>query len=56
MKDPIIEEIHKIRYEIAKRNNFDPKKICDEAHETAKKFNPKYVSFPPKRISKKRDE
>jgi hypothetical protein len=45
-KDPIVEELHKIRRDYAKKFNFDPKAIFDDLKQQEKNSELKIVSFP----------
>ena len=53
MKDPIVEEIRKIRQAHAARFNYNLKAICADFKEKEKKCGHPVVSFPPKRHLKK---
>ena len=48
IKDPIVEEIHKIRYEHAAKHNFNVAAICAEYREREKQSKLNLVSRPPK--------
>jgi hypothetical protein len=45
VKDPIIEEIHKIREQFAKESNFDLHTMCENMRKREKESNAKIVSF-----------
>lgn len=51
-KDPIIEEIHKIREEHAKKFDYDLDKIFADLKKQEFKSGKKFVSLPIKRIKK----
>lgn len=51
-KDPIVEEIRKIRSAHAAKFNYDLKAICADLKEKEKNCGHQVVSFPPKRILK----
>jgi len=55
-KYPIIEEIHKIRQEHAKKFNYDLQKISDDLKEQELKSGRKFVSLPVKRKVRVHDE
>lgn len=48
-KDPIIEEIHKIRQEHAKKFNYDFNKIFDDLKKQELQSENKFISLPIKR-------
>ena len=50
LKDPIVDEIHKIREEHAQKFNFDLKKIYKDLKTQEKKSRYKTVSLPIKRL------
>jgi hypothetical protein len=50
LKDPIIEEIRKVREEYVKRFNYDLAAICRDLRERQAKSGRKVVSFPPRRL------
>ena len=45
MKDPIIEEIRKIREQLAKESNYDLHTMCEKMRKREKESNAKVVSF-----------
>jgi hypothetical protein len=47
-KDPIVEEVRKIREAHAKKFNYDLKRICKDLKEKEKKYGNRVVSLPPK--------
>ena len=51
-KDPIVEEVRKIREDHAKKFNYDLKRICKDLKEKEKHCGHKVVSLPPKRYLK----
>jgi hypothetical protein len=53
LKDPIIEEIHKIREEHAKKFNYNLSAIFSDLKEQEKKSGKKFVSLPVKRAVRK---
>ena len=48
-KDPIVDEVRRIREEQAARYSFDLKAILDAAKKRQRRSRHKVVSFPPKR-------
>ena len=54
MKDPIVDEIRKIRQEHAAKFNYDLHAICEDLRRHAKTCGRKVVSLPPKRIPKEK--
>jgi len=48
-KDPIVDEVRRIREEQAARYSFDLKAILDAAKKRQRRSRRKVVSFPPKR-------
>jgi hypothetical protein len=50
-RDPIVEEIRKLREEYAARFNYDIKAICYEARKHQETSERKTVSLPPKRVA-----
>ncbi len=52
-KDPIVEEVRKIREEHAARFRFDLKAIYDDLKETERRSGRKIVSLPPKRLKER---
>jgi hypothetical protein len=50
-KDPIVEEVRKIRHEHAKRFNFDLRAIVDDLRKQQEHSGRKYVRFEPRRPS-----
>ncbi len=51
-KDPIVEEIRKIRKAHAAKLNYDLKAICDDLRKKEKDCGHPLVSFPPKTLKK----
>lgn len=51
-KDPIVEEVRKIREAHAKKFNYDLKRICKDLKEKEKKYGNRVVSLPPKYYAK----
>ncbi|MEW6355611.1 MAG: hypothetical protein AB1696_04740 [Planctomycetota bacterium] len=51
-KDPIVEEVRRIRKAHAAKFNYDLHEICRDLREQQKQGGRKVVSFPPKRIQK----
>ena len=49
MGDPIIDEIHRVRAEIAERFHGDLKAICDDARRRQAASGRKAVALPPRR-------
>ena len=56
LKDPIIEEIHKIREEHAKKFNYNLLAIFNDLKEQEKKSGRKFVSLPVKRAVRKEEK
>lgn len=52
-KDPIVEEVRKIREEHAARFGFDLKAIYDDLKKTEKQSERNIVSLPPKRFKER---
>ena len=50
-KDPIFEEIRRVREAHAKKFNYDLKAICDDFRKLEKTCGHSVVSLPPKRLS-----
>ena len=50
-KDPIVEEIRKIRQQHAKQFNYDLRAIVDDLRKQQKQTGRKYVRFEPRRPS-----
>ena len=48
-KDPIVEEVRKIRQQHAKRFNFDLRAIVDDLRKQQEQSGRKYVRFEPRR-------
>ena len=48
--DPIVEEIHQIREDIAREAGFDLKKLGERLQESQERHGEKLVSRPPMRI------
>ena len=53
-KDPIVEEVRKVRQEHAAKCGYDLKAIYDDLKATEQVERRKVVSLPPKRLEKKR--
>lgn len=53
MKDEIIEEIHRVREEIARKYNFNVRAMLEDLQKKQAKSERKYVSFAPKKAEKK---
>lgn len=51
-KDPIVEEVRKIRHQHAKRFNYDLRAIVDDLRKQQEQSGRKYVKFEPRRSSK----
>lgn len=51
-KDPIVEEVRRIRDELAARFNYDIKSIVENARKEQKASGRKVVSFPPRKPKK----
>lgn len=49
IKDPIVEEVRKVRDEYAKKFNYDLDAICRDLQKKQGQPGKKVVSFPPKR-------
>ena len=56
MKDPIVEEVRKIRDAHAAKFQFDLHAICEDLRKQEKTCGHPVVSLPPKRILKKPSE
>jgi len=56
LTDPIIEEIHKIREEHARKFNYNLSAIFSDLKEQEKKSGKKFVSLPVKRAVRKEEE
>jgi len=55
-KDPIVEEVRKIREEHAAQFGFDLKAIYDDLKITEKRSERKIVNLPPKRFKERQGE
>jgi hypothetical protein len=55
-KDPIVEEVRKIREEHAARFGYDLKAIYDDLKETERRSGRKIVSLPPRRLKERQGE
>ncbi len=55
-RDPIVEEIRKIRYEHAKRFDFDLKRIFDDLKAQERASGRTYLRLPPRRGTKEAPE
>ena len=51
--DPIVDEIHRVREEMAKEADYDLHKLVTRLQESQKRHGKELVSCPPKRIEKK---
>ena len=51
MKDPIVEEVRRVRDEYARQFNYNLDAICDDLRKKQDQKGRKVVSFPPKRVS-----
>jgi len=51
--DPIVEELHKIREEYARKFNFDISAICKDIQEKQVESGREVVSFPPRKPESK---
>ena len=51
MKDPIVEEVRRVRDEYARQFNYNLDAICDDLRKKQDQGGRKVVSFPPKRVS-----
>ncbi|MGI8468877.1 MAG: hypothetical protein ACR2N3_10525 [Pyrinomonadaceae bacterium] len=56
MKDEIIEEIHRVREEIARKYNFNVRAMLEDLQKKQMKSQREYVSFAPKKAEKKVSE
>jgi len=52
MKDPIVEEVQKLRQAHAAKFNFDLHAICEDLRQKEKACGHPLVSLPPKRLPK----
>ncbi len=52
MKDPIVEEVRKIRHEHAAKFNFDLHAICEDLRKKEKTCGHRLVTLPPKTLLK----
>jgi hypothetical protein len=50
-KDPVVEEVRKIRQQHAKRFNYDLRAIVDDLRKQQEQSGRKYVQFEPRRPS-----
>ena len=50
--DPIIDEVHKIREEIAREAGNDLRKLVERLKESQKRHGDRLVTLPPQRIEK----
>ena len=55
-KDPIVEEVRKVRQDHAAKFSYDLKAIYDDLKATEKLGNRRVVSLPPKRLKKREEE
>ena len=53
MKDEIIEEIHRVREEIARKYNFDVRAMLEDLQKQQSESKREYVSYAPKKVKKK---
>jgi hypothetical protein len=54
MKDPIVEEVRRAREAHAKQFNYDLDAICEDLRKREKASGHPTVSFPPKRVTRKK--
>jgi hypothetical protein len=54
LKDPIVEEVRKVRDEHAARFKYDLKAICRDLKEQERASGRRYVRFEPKRVPVKK--
>lgn len=52
MKDPIVEEVRRVRKAHAKKHGYDLKSICKELKQKEKEYNHRLVLLPPRLIMK----
>jgi hypothetical protein len=52
-KDPIVEEIHRIREELAAKFNYDMHAICEDLRRRQQDGAREVVTLPPRRIDSK---
>jgi hypothetical protein len=52
MKDPIVEEVRRIRHEHASKFNFDLHAICEDLRKREKTCGRRLVTLPPKPLLK----
>ena len=52
MKDPIIEELHKLREQHARKFNYDLDAIFRDIQERQKKYADRLVRYPPKKLKR----
>ena len=53
MKDEIIEEIHRVREEIARKYNFNVRAMLEDLQKQQSETRHEYVSFAPQKVKKK---
>jgi len=53
MKDEIIEEIHRVREELAEKYDFNVRAMLEDLQKQQSKSDREYVSFAPKKVKKK---
>ncbi len=53
MKDEIIEEIHRVREELAEKYDFNVRAMLEDLQKQQSKSDREYVSFAPKKAKKK---
>ncbi len=51
MKDPIVEEVRRVRDEYARQFNYNLDAICDDLRKKQNQEGRKVVSFPPRTVS-----
>ncbi len=56
MKDEIIEEIHRVREEIARKYNFDVRAMLEDLQKKQSDSKHEYVSFASKKVKKKSND
>lgn len=47
-QDPIVEEVHKIREQLAAKHHYDVKALCQHLQEQEKQSQRHYVTCPPR--------
>jgi hypothetical protein len=51
MKDPIVEEVRRVRDEYARQFNYNLDAICDDLRKKQNQAGRKVVSFPPRTVA-----